>query len=432
MSIPTSTAAPRPAARAGTVSGTTDYRTAFAAVTGLFFIWGFLTCLNDILIPHLKGVFDLDYVQAALVQFTFFGAYFLVALPSGWLIRRLGYKRGIVAGLVTAGVGALLFLPAANVQSYPLFLLALFVLASGITVLQVAANPYVTVLGDPATASSRLTLTQAFNSLGTTVAPLVGGALILGATVPGQSKEAAALADARAVQVPYLGIAIALFIVAGLMAAFKLPRISEIEREAGGEVVSDHMPTGRAWHRSHLALGVAAIFVYVGAEVSIGSFLVNFFALPEIAGMDEKTAAGYVSFYWGGAMIGRFVGSALLRRFRPGMLLGGFAVGAAALTALAAVSSGQVAFWAILAVGLCNSIMFPTIFALAIDSLGPLTGEGSSLLVMAIVGGALIPVAFGAMADSSGLQAAFLLPALCYLYIVFYGFRGSRVKGRAA
>ncbi|WP_420816141.1 sugar MFS transporter [Longimicrobium terrae] len=430
--MPTSTAAPRPAARAGTVSGTTDYRTAFAAVTGLFFIWGFLTCLNDILIPHLKGVFDLDYVQAALVQFTFFGAYFLVALPSGWLIRRLGYKRGIVAGLVTAGVGALLFLPAANVQSYPLFLLALFVLASGITVLQVAANPYVTVLGDPATASSRLTLTQAFNSLGTTVAPLVGGALILGATVPGQSKEAAALADARAVQVPYLGIAIALFIVAGLMAAFKLPRISEIEREAGGEVVSDHMPTGRAWHRSHLALGVAAIFVYVGAEVSIGSFLVNFFALPEIAGMDEKTAAGYVSFYWGGAMIGRFVGSALLRRFRPGMLLGGFAVGAAALTALAAVSSGQVAFWAILAVGLCNSIMFPTIFALAIDSLGPLTGEGSSLLVMAIVGGALIPVAFGAMADSSGLQAAFLLPALCYLYIVFYGFRGSRVKGRAA
>ncbi|NNC32486.1 sugar MFS transporter [Longimicrobium terrae] len=414
------------------MSGTTDYRTAFAAVTGLFFIWGFLTCLNDILIPHLKGVFDLDYVQAALVQFTFFGAYFLVALPSGWLIRRLGYKRGIVAGLVTAGVGALLFLPAANVQSYPLFLLALFVLASGITVLQVAANPYVTVLGDPATASSRLTLTQAFNSLGTTVAPLVGGALILGATVPGQSKEAAALADARAVQVPYLGIAIALFIVAGLMAAFKLPRISEIEREAGGEVVSDHMPTGRAWHRSHLALGVAAIFVYVGAEVSIGSFLVNFFALPEIAGMDEKTAAGYVSFYWGGAMIGRFVGSALLRRFRPGMLLGGFAVGAAALTALAAVSSGQVAFWAILAVGLCNSIMFPTIFALAIDSLGPLTGEGSSLLVMAIVGGALIPVAFGAMADSSGLQAAFLLPALCYLYIVFYGFRGSRVKGRAA
>jgi FHS family L-fucose permease-like MFS transporter len=432
LSIPTSTATPRPAAHAGAVSGKPDYRTAFAAVTGLFFIWGFLTCLNDILIPHLKGVFDLDYVQAALVQFTFFGAYFLVALPSGWLIRRLGYKRGIVAGLVTAGVGALLFLPAANVQSYPLFLLALFVLASGITVLQVAANPYVTVLGDPATASSRLTLTQAFNSLGTTVAPLVGGALILGTAVAGQSREAAALADARAVQVPYLGIGIALFVVAGLMAAFKLPRISEIEREAGGEVVSDHVPTGRAWHRRHLALGVVAIFVYVGAEVSIGSFLVNFFALPEIAGMNEKTAAGYVSFYWGGAMIGRFVGSALLRRFRPGMLLGGFAVGAAALTALAAVSSGSVAFWAILAVGLCNSIMFPTIFALAIDSLGPLTGEGSSLLVMAIVGGALIPVAFGAMADSSGLQAAFLLPALCYLYIVFYGFRGSRVTRRAA
>jgi MFS transporter, FHS family, L-fucose permease len=426
LSIPTTTATP--AARAGAASATPDYRAAFAAVTALFFIWGFLTCLNDILIPHLKGVFDLDYVRAALVQFTFFGAYFLLALPSGWLIRRLGYKRGIVAGLVTAGVGALLFYPAAGAPSYPLFLLALFVLASGITVLQVAANPYVTVLGDPATASSRLTLTQAFNSLGTTVAPLVGSALIL-ENVTGGTDAASRLAEARAVQVPYLGLAAALFVVAALMAAFRLPRIAEIEREAGGEVVSDHMPTGRAWHRRHLALGVVAIFVYVGAEVALGSFLVNFFALPEIAGMDEATGARYVTFYWGGAMVGRFVGSALLRRFRPGNLLGTFAVGAALLTTVAAVTTGPVAMWAVLAVGLCNSIMFPTIFALAIDGLGPLTGEGSSLLVMAIVGGALIPVAVGALADSAGLQTAFLLPAVCYLYIVYYGVRGSRRVG---
>lgn len=428
MAIPSPTAAP-PASRA-TGTAPTDYRPAFVAVTGLFFIWGFLTCLNDILIPHLKGVFDLDYVRAALVQFTFFGAYFLLALPSGWIIRRLGYKRGIVTGLVTAGIGALLFYPAAAVPSFPLFLLALFVLASGITLLQVAANPYVTVLGAPETASSRLTLTQAFNSLGTTVAPLVGSALILGAVTRagGGDGAAARLAEARAVQVPYIGLAIALFVVAGFMAMFKLPRISQIESATGDTVVSDHLPTGRAWHRRHLALGVIGIFVYVGAEVSIGSFLVNFFGLPNVAGMDAERAARYVSFYWGGAMVGRFIGSVLLRRVSPGKLLGTFAVGAALLTALAAVSSGPLAMWAVIAVGLCNSIMFPTIFALAIDGLGPLTGEGSSLLVMAIVGGALIPVAVGALADGMGLQLSMLLPALCYLYIVFYGYSGSRPR----
>lgn len=422
-----STPVAEPAAKPRTSGGApapAGHGAAFAAVTALFFIWGFLTCLNDILVPHLKGVFDLDYVRAALVQFTFFGAYFLVALPSGWIIRRLGYRRGIVTGLATAGVGALLFFPAAGAPSYPLFLLALFVLASGITLLQVAANPYVTVLGAPETASSRLTLTQAFNSLGTTVAPLVGAALILAKA--GGTGPAARLAEARAVQVPYIGLAVALFVVALFMARFPLPRIGEIEDAAGGEAISGHLPTGRAWHRRHLSLGVIAIFLYVGAEVAIGSFLVNFFGLPGVASMDAATGARYVSFYWGGAMVGRFVGSALLRRVSPGKLLGTFAVGAAILAAVAATAGGPVAMWAAIGVGLFNSIMFPTIFALAIDGLGPLTGEGSSLLVMAIVGGALVPVAVGALADSVGLQLAFLLPAVCYLYIVYYGVRGSR------
>ncbi|HKG91930.1 MAG TPA: sugar MFS transporter [Gemmatimonadaceae bacterium] len=413
------TPSPSPAAPA-------NYRPAFAAVTVLFFMWGFLTCLNDILVPHLRGVFELDYLRAALVQFTFFGAYFLMALPAGWVIRRLAYKGGMVAGLVTAGVGALLFYPAAGAPSYGLFLLALFVLASGITVLQVAANPYVAVLGPAATASSRLTLTQAFNSLGTTVAPLFGGVLILQAverakSIPG---EAGKLAEAQSVQLPYLGLAGALFLLAIAMAAFRLPRIAEAE-SGPGSLVPDE-PLGRAWHRRHLALGAVAIFLYVGAEVAIGSFLVNFLGLPRVAGLTEATAARYVSFYWGGAMVGRFIGSALLQRVQPGKLLAAFAVGSATLTAIAAVSSGPVAMWAVIAVGLCNSIMFPTIFTLAIDRLGHLTGEGSSILVMSIVGGALIPVIQGALADRIGLQPAFLLPAVCYLYIVYYGLRGSR------
>jgi FHS family L-fucose permease-like MFS transporter len=328
-------------------------------------------------------------------------------------------------------VGALLFYPAAGAPSYGLFLLALFVLASGITLLQVAANPYVTALGPPETASSRLTLTQAFNSLGTTVAPLIGGALILDtASRASLSGSAARLAEARAVQLPYLGLAAALFLVALLMGLFKLPRLSAIESDRH-EASSSWAAGGRAWHHRHLVLGAVAIFVYVGAEVSIGSFLVNFFGLSRIAGLSAAVAARYVALYWGGAMVGRFVGAALLRRIPAGRLLAIFAIGAAALVTITALTGGSVAMWAVIAVGLCNSIMFPTIFALGIEGLGPATGEGSSLLVMAIVGGALVPVAVGALADTIGLQLAFLLPALCYLYIVFYGLRGSRHAERA-
>ena len=401
-------------------------RLALPTVTALFFMWGFLTALNDILIPHLRGVFTLSYAQAALVQFTFFGAYFLTALPWGRVVTRLGYQRGIVLGLAIAGVGALLFHPAAGRLSYGLFLGALFVLAAGITLLQVAANPYVTVLGPPETASSRLNLTQAFNSLGTTLAPLVGGLLIFAAAVGPGSSTADRLATARTVQGPYVGLAVALFLLAGVIALARLPRIAA---EGEGDGSGPHEGAGAPRHVlgvRHLMLGAIGIFVYVGAEVTIGSFLINYLGLPRIAGLDEGAASRYVAYYWGAAMVGRFAGAALLRRGDPGRLLAAFAVAAAVLTTIAVLGGGPLAMWAVLAVGLCNSIMFPTIFTLAIRGLGRRTGEGSSILIMAIVGGALVPLACGVLADRVGLQAAFVLPALCYLYVVWYGARGSR------
>ncbi len=395
-----------------------NYTVPLAVVTMLFFMWGFLTCLNDILIPHLKGVFDLNYTQIMLIQFTFFGAYFIMSIPSGSIIAKVGYQKGIVIGLLTSAVGALLFYPAASAISYPLFLTALFVLASGITLLQVAANPYVAVLGKPETASSRLNLTQAFNSLGTTVAPYFGGVLILSSVAGLSAREEAAM-----VQMPYVGLAIALAVLAVVIWKSNLPVIASVE--------DHHAKAGKltdALKYRHLVLGAVGIFVYVGAEVSIGSFLVNFLGQPEIAGLPEATAAGFVSYYWGGAMIGRFIGSALLQKVNAGKLLGVFALIASGLVTATIVTTGSTAMWMILSVGLFNSIMFPTIFTLGIDGLGKLTSQGSSILIMAIVGGALIPLAQGAMADSYGIQTAFIIPAVCYLYIVFYGFIGSRHK----
>ncbi len=410
-----------------------NYTPAFIVVTGLFFMWGFLTCLNDILIPHLKAVFDLNYVQSAFIQFTFFSAYFIMSLPAGKVIAWVGYKRGIVVGLCTAGVGALLFFPAAATLAYPLFLGALFVLASGITILQVAANPYVSVLGKPETASSRLNLAQAFNSLGTTIAPYFGGLLILNAAAKTAEELKALshdelyaykLAEAASVQLPYIGLALALFALASVIALFNLPKIETVEGDSEKDVEKESS-FGEALKVPHLALGAVGIFVYVGAEVSIGSFLINFIGLPEIQGLKESDAANYVSYYWGGAMVGRFIGSALLQKIRAGVLLGIFAGIAALLALTATFSSGAFAMWTVLSIGLFNSIMFPTIFTLGIDGLGKLTNAGSSILIMAIVGGALLPVAMGAIADSSGLQSAFLLPAICYFYIVYYGFKGS-------
>jgi FHS family L-fucose permease-like MFS transporter len=401
---PSSTPAPAP-----------SYRPALVAATALFFMWGFLTALNDILVPHLKGVFDLGFASGAFVQLSFFSAYFLVSLPAGKVIAKVGYKRGILIGLAVAGIGTLLFYPAASLPSYGFFLAALFVLASGLTFLQVAANPFVAGLGPREGAPSRLNLTQAFNSLGTTLAPVFGSALFLAG-----NGERSKLQAAQAVRLPYVGLALTLFLLAGAVALFKLPRIAASEGDPGKHSLRAALGV------RHLALGILAIFLYVGAEVSIGSFLVSFLEQPAIGHMDAVTAARHVSFYWGGAMVGRFLGSLILRYFDAGKVLAACASAAALLVATALASTGMLATWSLLAVGLCNSIMFPTIFTLAVDRLGKLTSRGSSLLVMAVVGGAVIPVLFGLVADRFDLQMALLLPMICYGYIVFYGLRGSR------
>jgi FHS family L-fucose permease-like MFS transporter len=411
----------------------TDNPMALGVLTTIFFMWGFLTCLNDILIPHLKSIFQLNYAQAILVQFTFFGAYFLMAMPAGRLIAALGYKKGIVAGLAIAGLGALGFWPAASLHLYAAFLGALFVLATGITVLQVAANPYVALLGPEQTSSSRLTLAQALNSLGTTLAPLFGGLLILSNVV--KSPEQLDLLapaqrmiydtqQAHAVQFPYIGLAVVLFLLALFVWLFRLPALSE---------ATDQADTGQhsyidVLRHPHVAFGVLGIFCYVGAEVSIGSFMVNYLSMPDIGHMSEQQASHYVSWYWGGAMVGRFVGSALMAKFSPRKLLAAFAGINALLVLTTMLTKGDTAMYSIIAIGLFNSIMFPTIFALGIERLGPMTSKASSLLIMAIVGGALVPWVQGHLADHMGLQHAFFLPLLCYLYIVFYGISGSRIR----
>ena len=457
------------------------YAPALAILTSLFFMWGFITCLNDILIPHLKAAFGLNYAEAMLIQFMFFTAYFIMSLPSGAIVEKVGYKTGIVIGLIAAGIGCLLFYPAAATRSYPLFLGAFFVLASGITLLQVAANPYVAILGSPQTASSRLNLTQAFNSLGTTIAPIIGAILILSTAslsleqigrLPIDQQTTYRMSEASSVQMPYLFLAALFFVIAGVFAAIKLPLIEtgSVKSSAGGTHDAHHE---NAWKYRHLVLGAIGIFVYVGAEVSIGSFLVNYLSQDFVANMKAVDAGKYVSLYWGGAMIGRFIGSITLGgklspvRYlllglvlvlavalgfyntrdvtesmiylgfavvnlaafltssgKPGRTLGLLAFGAAILVVATMALDGRPAMWTILAVGLFNSIMFPTIFTLAVDGLGKHTGQASGILCMAIVGGAVLPVIQGLFADAIGIHHAFFLPVLCYLYIAYYGFKG--------
>ncbi len=427
----------------------TAYRGPLAIVTTLFFMWGSLTSLNDVLIPYAQHVFNLRLAASMLIQTAFFSAYFVFSIPSAKIIDWLGYKKAIVVGLLTMVVACLGFYPAATIPSFPFFLAALIVLATGITILQVAANPYVAVLGKPQTASSRLNLTQAFNSLGTAVFPWVGARVILGTTsaaiAQSTSQEATAI-----VRLYVYFFAVALFILAIGIAMSKLPKIESAEHRIG-ETVNDSL-----WKHPNLVFAAIGIFVYVGGEVAIGSSIANYLALPNIGGFassiaDPATryhaalgeAAKYISIYWLGAMIGRFIGSAILQKVKAGKLLALFAVVAALLVGTSVLTSGQIAMWSILAVGLFNSIMFPCIFTLGIAELGPLTGDGSGILNMAIVGGAIIPWLVGKAGDminrtyypamvqgetswGQGIHYALIVATICYLYILFFAVSGSK------
>ncbi|MFL6577453.1 MAG: sugar MFS transporter [Povalibacter sp.] len=405
--------------------GEANYSGALIVLTTLFFMWGLITSLNDILIPHLKSIFTLSYFQASLVQFCFFGAYAISSLPSGYLVEHIGYKKGIIIGLCVAALGCIGFYPAASSQSYPLFLFAFFVLASGITLLQVAANPYVAILGRSETAASRLTLTQAFNSAGTAIGPYVGSILILSAATVGADQVLDKTKEIETVQGPYLALAAVLFLIAVIIGVFKLPVIRGTDVTTASEAEVKR-PKRSLWEHSHLVLGAVAIFTYVGGEVTIGTWLVSL--LQQIADMDAQTAGKHVALYWLGAMVGRFIGAAVLRVVRPNLVLAFNAAVVIGLLVISIMIGGKAAMWPLLAIGLFNSIMFPTIFTLAIDKLGKDTGEGSGVLCVAIVGGALVPPIQALFADHIGILLSFFVPALCYAYIVFYGLKGYVVK----
>lgn len=412
----------------------TDIR-AMSVATALFFMVGFLTCLNDIIIPHLKSIFELNYAEAMMVQFAFFSSYFVFSYPAGRLVEWLGYKKAMVVGLLIMALGAAGFIPAANLALFPIFLCALIVLAGGMTAVQVAVNPYVSVIGPSATASSRLNLAQAFNSVGTFIAPFLGGLVILGSATQLTPERVHSLSAAKlqayrelqahTVRLPYIGIALMLVLLALALALIKLkPQTSVAERTQDfrpGAFSDALSQRDTIWQHPWLLAGALGIFTYVGAEVTIGSLLVNYLGLPQIAGLPEATAANFLMVYWGGAMIGRFIGSGVLQRVRTGPVLAGAGLGAFLLVVLSLVTSGHLAMGALLLVGFCNSVMFPSIFTLGIQDLGSLTSKGSSLLIAAIVGGALLPLATGRLADRIGLHAAFIIPAICYVYIAGFG-----------
>jgi len=399
--------------------------TLLALVVALFFFWGAVTSLNDILIPKFKSLFQLSYAEAMLTQFAFFAGYLAFSVPAGVLVAKIGYLRGLVTGLAVMATGCLLFWPATLTGVYASFLIALFVVAAGITILQVAANPLITLLGDPRSAHSRLTFSQAFNSLGTTVAPYIGAQLILTSAVVAVPDDSAGLAmfrhtEAQIVWHTYVGLALLL----GMVALVFWRR----RRALDGRQV-DHAGLSGSFgllRRPRLGFGVAAIFFYVGAEVAIGSVLINYLSEPGVLGLDEQSAGERVSLYWGGAMVGRFIGAWILQRFSPGKVLACFALLAGLLAAVSSVSAGALAGWSLLMVGLFNSIMFPTIFSLALEGLGERTPQGAGLLCMGIVGGALVPLLTGVIADATSLGQALWVPVACYLLIVGYGWYARR------
>jgi len=445
--MPTNT----PNTPAKTTAPPTTYKSALVVLTTLFFMWGSLTSLNDVLIPYVQHVFNIRLAASMLIQTAFFSAYFIFSIPAAKIIDWIGYKRAIVVGLLTMVAACLFFYPAAKMPSFPFFLSALIILATGITILQVAANPYVAVLGPPQTASSRLNLVQAFNSFGTAIFPWIGAHLILGTTAAAITQSTSQEADA-VVKLYVHFFAVALLILAIAIAFFKLPKMESAEHHIG-EKVNDSL-----WKHPNLIFGAIGIFVYVGGEVAIGSSIANYLALDNIGHLVSPStvpdaaaryhaalaeAARYISLYWLGAMVGRFIGSALLQKIKPGKLLALSAVLAALLVTVSVFSSGHLAMWSILAVGLFNSIMFPCIFTMGIAELGPLTGDGSGIMNMAIVGGAVIPWLVGQAADlinrthypamtqgetswGQGIHYALIIPTLCYLYILFFALSGSK------
>jgi len=397
-------------------------------VFALFFIFGGITSLNDVIIPKLKELFTLSYFQAMLVQSAYFGAYLLVSLPGAALVKRIGYMRGAVVGLLTMMAGCLLFIPASQTAIYGLFLFALFVLASGVTIVQVVANPLMSLLGPSRTAHSRLTFAQAFNSLGTTVFPYVGSMLILGslatvtaAELSGPALDAYRTAESQAIVNGYIGLAIALAVVACAVWLFR-DRLRG-ERHAAGKMFGGF----GLLKRPRFGYGAASLFLYVGAEVAIGSLIVNYLMQAHVLGLAEEAAGKLIALYWGGALVGRFIGSAVLRVVSPGKVLAINALGAIVLILVSANTTGAVAGYSLLALGLMNSIMFPTIFTLASEGLGARAADGSGVICVAIVGGAVIPPLTGALADVSGsLAFALVLPALCYATIAGFGLFARR------
>jgi FHS family L-fucose permease-like MFS transporter len=392
------------------------YVPALLSLAVLYFMMGFITCLNDTLVPYFKKGFTLNYSQSSLVQVYFFLTYGIMSIPAGRIVERVGFKKGMVLGFYIAAFGALLFLPASLFHQYYLFLAALFILAIGIVLLQVAANPYITILGPASTASSRLTLIQGVGSIGTTVAPFFGAHFILSRFQDSDSTSAA-------VQYPYLGIAGLLIVIALSVSALKLPVIKPV---AANSLPDTANKKGSVFAFRNLKFGILAIFCYVGAEVAIGTFLTNYIA--DVLGVEEKAANNYVAFYWGGMLVGRLLGSVILKYAKASVVLSICAVLAILLIAISITTTGYVAVWSIIAVGVCNSVMFAIIFSLSVEGLGQFTTKASGFLSTAIAGGALISFTQGVLIDHFNWTIAFLLPILCYGYILFYGINGYRTK----
>nr|WP_010218047.1 sugar MFS transporter [Sphingomonas sp. PAMC 26621] len=423
--VPTRQSAPDMVATEGGVRP--SYVSALVLLGTLFFMWGFITVINNTLLPHLRSVFELSYTQTTLIESVWFIAYFFASIPSAKLIERIGYKKSLVTGLLIMAAGAVGMTLAASIPSYGVTLVMLFVIASGITLLQVAANPYVAVIGAPETASARLNLVQALNSAGTMLAPLFGAYLILGRSTSGTAKsgtvftQAERLADAQSVVLPYVLVAIVLVVLAVVIARFPLPAMGgSTSRMAKAERRNHSL-----WKHRNLVFGIPAIFIYLIAEIGVANLFVNFVSQPEIADLTHEQAGRYLTFLWGGMMIGRFVGSFIMQKIPAETVLAAFSIGAFVVMLVTVFTTGPVAMWALILVGLFHSIMFPTIFTLGIKGLGPLTEEGSGLLIMAIAGGALVVVQ-GKLADMYGLQASFLLTAACELYVLFYALWGCR------